>query len=629
MHKQSRLGNDNLTEAMLQSRCELLYQGLSMAGEISFVIKCVVNLHAKYGQFLSKPVVSAIYKLIESLRIIKKTYEEKSTFISDSIAFVFQYLQFHTLNVIGLCKKKIMMEAKKEKKFDLSTNLVLIEKLLYANVSANNLNSIALALNLTEPFKNFGNEFTVRLLKLLDHMMTLCRLEDNLARVCDPSYLFWHQNLIASNFKHHLESSLDENKLNFVLESLENCCSQHNNYHHHCELDNVKNFHPFIERNLNEHVVTKLCNSIEINLRLDFHSNLVEKFNPFDANSKIAMEDHRKLVMLRPIILNDEYISIQDDVEFYLSKMFYNLTTIALKDWRTYEEMRRLAQRKYSLVTIDDHLPTQSLEQGIDVLQIMRNIHLFVSRFNYNLNNQIFVESITNNNQHFNTIGINNIANSLATHGFGIISTTINFVYQFMRKKLSIFSQVMFNEMVKSRLARETKLLREATAAIEKSNNNNSSKNNAADVYTFERALALHDYIKNLEQFEGNQTLMDKIRSLISSIGNALGYIRMVKSGIGHVNSNSISYIPTSLADEDELEVHNMCANDKLSDNTINSAKLLEKDLLQAMKKIEEGSRYFKVCVFLRANNLQLNSHNSIQLILFSFSLSISIYYRC
>lgn len=581
IHHQAKLGNDNLNENMLQTRCEIYFQGLTLAGEMSFLIKTLVNLHAKFGQLLSKHVVTIIYKLIENLRLIKTTYEEKSTFIVDSIAFVFQYLQFHTLNVVGMCKKKVMMDGKKEKKFDLSTTLVLIEKLLYGNVSINNLNSIGLALNLTESFKNFGNEYPVRLLKLLDHMVTLCRFEENLERVCDSTFLFWHQNLIDSNFKQQLETSIDERKINFMLESIDDCLKSCNHQH----LDNVKNFYPFIEKHFTENVTKKLCNSIEINLRLDFHSNLqVEKFNPFDMNSKIIMEDHRDAIKLNPVVINDKYISIQDDVEFYLSKMFYNLTTISLKDWRTYEEMRRLAQRKYLLDTVDDHLPTQTLDQGIDVLQIMRNIHHFVSRFTYNLNNQIFVESHANNNQHFNTIGIKNIANSLSTHGFGIINTTINFVYQFLRKKLTIFSQVIYDENIKSRLAREMKILRE-NIAIDKN----------SEVYSFDRALSVHDYVKNLESFEGNQTLMDKIRFLISSIGNALGYIRMIKSGINHVNSNSISYIPKSMADDEQLEIMNMCESSNLSRNTVDASKFMEKDVEQAMKKIAEGSLYFKV----------------------------------
>lgn len=62
--------------------------------------------------------------------------------------------------------------------------------------------------------------------------------------------------------------------------------------------------------------------------------------------------------------------------------------------------------------------------KGLDVLEIMRNIHLFVSRYLYNLNNQIFIEK-TSNNKHLNTINIRHIANSLRTHGTGIINTTV------------------------------------------------------------------------------------------------------------------------------------------------------------------------------------------------------------
>ncbi|CAD7093893.1 unnamed protein product [Hermetia illucens] len=119
-----------------------------------------------------------------------------------------------------------------------------------------------------------------------------------------------------------------------------------------------------------------------------------------------------------------QLLDVNSKIENYLSNMFYNLTTISLHDWRTYSEMRHLGNYKFNLVTIGDHLPTQQLEQGIDVLEIMRNIHIFVSKYLYNMNNQIFIE-YSSNNKHLNTIGIRHIANSLRTHGTGIINTTV------------------------------------------------------------------------------------------------------------------------------------------------------------------------------------------------------------
>ena len=43
----------------------------------------------------------------------------------------------------------------------------------------------------------------------------------------------------------------------------------------------------------------------------------------------------------------------------------------------------------------------------------------------------------TSNSKHLNTISIRHIANSIRTHGSGIINTTVNFTYQFLRKKHS------------------------------------------------------------------------------------------------------------------------------------------------------------------------------------------------
>ena len=58
-----------------------------------------------------------------------------------------------------------------------------------------------------------------------------------------------------------------------------------------------------------------------------------------------------------------EYVHIAAYVEHYLDKTFYNLTTVALHDWKTYGDMRNLAQQKYGLKMMEAHLPSQTLEQ--------------------------------------------------------------------------------------------------------------------------------------------------------------------------------------------------------------------------------------------------------------------------
>jgi len=71
---------------------------------------------------------------------------------------------------------------------------------------------------------------------------------------------------------------------------------------------------------------------------------------------------------------------------------------------------------------MDNYLPMGSLDQGLDVLQIMRNIHVFVSRFTYNMNMQQFVEYRPDkSSKHLNTIKIQSIAASIRQHGLGAL----------------------------------------------------------------------------------------------------------------------------------------------------------------------------------------------------------------
>lgn len=575
MQKESQLGSENVTEKCLKTRCELFYHGLTFAGQISYSIKSITNLHMKYQIVIPKNLVPVIYKLIEYLRIIKSTFQHHAMFIVDSIGFVFQYLQFHALNITGICRKKVMTDAKKEKKFDLTSTLLLVEKLLYGPVSVDRLNAISLALNLVEPVKTFGPDNLGRLLKQLDHLLILSQLQNNLDKLCNTSFLFWHQNLVSVYFKQILNHPLSLRKGRFLLESANECLQNMKNL----QLETVNNFHPFVREEFESNVIKNLCNSIEINLRLDFHSNLqVDKFNPFEANNQIEIEDRRALVALKPTILNDEYISVKDHIEHYLSTMFYNLTTISLKDWRTYGEMRCLAEKKYLLETVEDHLPTQTLDQGLDVLEIMRNIHIFVARYLYNLNNQVFVE-MNSKNQHLNTINIKNVANSLRTHGTGIVNTTVNFVYQFLRKKFFIFSQFIYDERIKSRLAKDLK------------NHRDNLERNGQN-YSYDRANAFNRDIKKLGLAENGESFLDKFRNLITQIGNSMGYIRMIRSGCNHVCA--IASVSLPVLDED-LEFVELCKENGLSETTTKAAEHLEHDILQLSKNYAEGTLYFKV----------------------------------
>ena len=55
---------------------------------------------------------------------------------------------------------------------------------------------------------------------------------------------------------------------------------------------------------------------------------------------------------------------------------------------------------------VPSYLPSQQLQQGIDIMQLLRELGKFVSKYNYNIHTQIFVET-TQETRQIKTIGTN------------------------------------------------------------------------------------------------------------------------------------------------------------------------------------------------------------------------------
>lgn len=172
--------------------------------------------------------------------------------------------------------------------------------------------------------------------------------------------------------------------------------------------------------------------------------------------------------------------------------------------------------------------------KGLDILQIMRNIHIFVERFTYNMNTQQFVEFRPDkNSKHINTIKTQSIAASLRQHGLGVLNTTVNFTYQFLSQKFSIFSQFLFDDYIRAHLSREYRWY--------KKNKNSPEVNNH---YPYDRAMKFVKDIRKLGVNEEKKTFLDQFRILITEIGNALGYVRMVRSASMYYCSEAVKFLP-------------------------------------------------------------------------------------
>ncbi|KAK2158033.1 hypothetical protein LSH36_178g02040 [Paralvinella palmiformis] len=492
----------------VRSCCMLYLQGLLYANNISHLVRTVLNLHVALSKPMTKTSVLALCRLVELLKAIQHTFHRKSMKVAESVNRIVEHLSFVALSTITTAKKRIVSEKRySDKKLDMLSSLILAENVLSGPGTKERRLVLHLALAIAKQMHVFRDDELAALVGTLKKLDVISEMSEKLHKACDCSFMYWHRVILPIYLTDLFENAVDVHKLHYMFGALRDCVLPMKMTRHKSSPEVLLDaFQKEVMANLKEYLLAPLCTEIETDLRLHIHKHLEQSDdrNPF----RIGIKDLSQFIRLKPIRFFDDMINIRDYVERYLDRTFYNLTTVALHDWKTYGDMRNLAKHKYDLQTLEAHLPSQTLEQGLDVLEIMRNIHVFVSKYLYNLNNQIFVEK-TSNNKFLNTINIRHIANSIRTHGTG--------------------SEILQRKSSPDRPER-----------------------------------------------------------------NAMGYIRMIRSGGLHCCSNAIRFIPDL---EDIVNFEELCKEENLSVECQQAAKQLDDVISDLSKNFAEGTEYFKMLV--------------------------------
>lgn len=565
-----------LSAAEMNLHVKILLEGLDVASKTNHIVLTLINLHFSLGIPLPKSMLMSLFETIEVLRSIKNAISRNRDQIIISLNMIIQHLTFQATSSILEVKKTLMTDKNyANKRLDELTCLVIAERALKgtATIKRNIAANIALSF---VPNSTYLDDSYVKLGILLEKVQTLMKFNNTMENLCNCSWLLWHQNIMPIYFEQNFCSRLSALKLQHFIMAVEDSVML---LHKTDKLYKMHKSEEFLEKMkdlINSKVIHEMSLNIETNLRLHIHSHLqLDVVNPF------SFETTKKLLLIiNNFRIQSLYMTVVPTIEHYLSTMYYNLTTVVLSDWKTYGEMRQMAKFKFHLKTIQDNLPTQTLEQGLDVLEIMRNIHIFVSNYLYNLNNQIFIEK-GSNNKHLNSINIRHIANSIRTHGTGIMNTTVNFTYQFLKKKFFTFSQFMYDEHIKSRLIKDLRNYKE-----------NADTN--GNTYPYCYAERFNKGIRVLGLNDDGQSYLDLFRELISQIGNAMGYVRMIRSGGRHCCSDATMFLPNL---EISGSFKQLCEQELLSYRAMQSSENLDYNIDCLISNFIQGTEYFKLLV--------------------------------
>ncbi|KAH8397847.1 hypothetical protein KR222_003588, partial [Zaprionus bogoriensis] len=512
------------TQGQLKNFARLLLQGQDYAQQLSALIDALVRRHLTLAMPMAKATLYALCKLLQYLHLLQATFAQNQILCTRFLSTLQQWQQQKLLQLLQLAKRNMLDLKLMRCKLSLLSALKLAEHSIRGGQSKRRaLLLVNLALGEIMAKERALPADKLKLFKSIAlRAHNLRRLQQHVSQQLDAPRLLDNYDMLTLSDA-ALKEYVQQQHNPYLLQNILAACNK---------LD--KNLDIFqlgvgvtTTQRLFDWQREQLSTNLEYLLRVEALSHLLlSQEQPFAQHSV----DLRHCINVGAIEHAGVYHILRNDLENYFTATFYNLTTIAPHDWKSYEKMRHLANRLLQLRPVDDYLPNQIIDQGIDVLQIMRNIHTFASSFAYNMNLQLFVE-LQSRGKHLDIIGTRHVANSVQTHGTGIINTTVNFIYQFLRQKFYTFSTFLHDEHIKSRLLKEYRYHAE------------HKHQKPYQSYPYERAEGLIKKIRKLGVSSNGDPYMDLFRKVITQVGNAVGYVRLLQSGSKNANYRSRSFM--------------------------------------------------------------------------------------
>ncbi len=583
----------NPTSLVLNARTTLIVQGILIARQLRSTLETLIQLHLLLNTPFQRANVRSLAIGIELLKSIQHTFRRRMGMIAENIP----HLVSQTTSTLRRVFEPIraQMESRdsgaKYNKLNDTKNDVFaaavcgLHVLTLSQTSAHRIVAgFALSIAQNKLIMKGGVENDVRyqlwrLDRLIEH-------QNEITQACDCSFIYWISNVVPIIFRDVIVVPDFANRLQYLFSGLADCSIMLQSTSPEPQQDRrielAQTFNTEIRSMFQNEIITTLARKIETDLRLHIHSVLLKQ----DSLRSTDTTDIKRILDVKPLRVFEQIISVRDLVQHALSISFYNHNTVALHDSRVYTEMRNLAKSKYNLEISDSHLPSSAhYSEALDILEIMRNIHIFVSRYNYNMNSQFFIERALDQ-KHLNVIDIAHISASIATHGTGIMNTTVNFTYQFLCRKLVLVSEFLFDEHVKSPLLRDIR-------------NYKSKKDEYKNRYPYTDAEKFTKEIRKLGLTSNGLTYLDQLRLQITEIGNALGYVRLVRSGGMRYSSAAAQFIPDF---NNRVNFGELCEKSGLPSTTVSAGNNLDQVIIELRNSVAEGTEYFLILVHIFNN---------------------------
>jgi WASH complex subunit 7 len=516
---------------LINLRLKMIINGVILANQIKNNLIYCLNTHLSQGVELKGELISSICTCLELLKVIEIQFHKSKASIALSMNMIVRVTSYQIRSILEESEKKNFKSSQFDSyKSDVYGCFKILKENLHSLPSKLRLTVDEICLDIIKSKNFFSQSQSDELTFIFWKYEILNKLPQDIKQVCDCSFFYWYKDLIPECLSYYLTNLPEFKRLYYFSLAISDIDSLLT-YVRYCE-DNttiIKKFRENVKKIYIEEIGLKVARDIENDLRVQIHSIMINNLN-LPNPCKGEIKDVKNFLSLKTLTIFDSFFNLKSYIEEYLNKTFYEMTALNLNDWKTYQQMRVLAKTKFNLNLHDINLPNQTLDQGVDILFILRNMLNFVQNYNYNLHSQIFTEITKDNNNYVTSIGVQQILNSLCTHGIGVVNTIVNKTYQFLGQRIKAITQFVLDEYIKSSLLLEKRYWLD-------------NKENIQNKYPYERADNLCNDIKNLIKTKDEVTLIDKLRGFITQIGNALAFIRTIRSSLMDYSSQNLKFL--------------------------------------------------------------------------------------
>jgi len=411
---------------------KIIMSGLNLASRIKTLTDDILLLHYTEQVNLSQPLLLPIIKAIAMLKGIDFEINTKMTQIALLVPLIRRVIQNQLQVVWEDALNSIDKQEKSEYceflKYCFSTALTTT-KLELNGTHIKFLSLLKPILCSEELIKQKACSASI---KFYERLMILENLQKNLYDTTHIPYFYKIRSYSFLFFEELSQSAMNLYLLKYLLRAFEDSKRLLNRVAYLEEKDLlIKQYKAELLNTFHDTITSSLTKAIENSLRKrvnEYYKKKEIENNPM----KNCTTEIKYLLKYEPLFLFGERINIKSIIEQTLTKRFYELTTTNIKSWELYEDMKCIAHSLYSLNIQDNLLPPKKLQQGLDLIFIVKNLHYFVSNYHYSLHIQVFFERITK--ESIEVFGVTQAVNSFNVHGMGIRNTVLRIICKSIKK---------------------------------------------------------------------------------------------------------------------------------------------------------------------------------------------------